>query len=87
MHGALTAAADLPFDLIISDIGLPDGSGIELMQLLNARTPIRGIAVSGYGMEEDIRRSREAGFMAHLTKPINFHQLEEAIHRIVRSEN
>jgi CheY-like chemotaxis protein/anti-sigma regulatory factor (Ser/Thr protein kinase) len=86
VQAALEAAAATTFDLIISDIGLPDGSGIDLMQTLTAKGPIRGIAVSGYGMEEDIRRSREAGFTEHLTKPINFKQLEESIHRIVESK-
>jgi PAS domain S-box-containing protein len=86
VKAALEAAAATTFDLVISDIGLPDGSGIDLMQMLTAKGPIRGIAVSGYGMEEDIRRSREAGFTEHLTKPINFRQLEESIHRIVESK-
>jgi PAS domain S-box-containing protein len=86
VQAALEAAAVTNFDLVISDIGLPDGSGIDLMQSLQANGPIRGIAVSGYGMEEDIRRSREAGFTEHLTKPINFKQLEDSIHRIVESK-
>jgi PAS domain S-box-containing protein len=68
-----------PFDLLISDIGLPDGSGLELMRQLVQHQPIKGIALSGYGMEEDVRRSKEAGFYEHLTKPINFKRLEAAI--------
>jgi CheY-like chemotaxis protein len=70
------------FDLLISDIGLPDGSGLELMRELLQRhpaTPIKGIALSGYGMEDDVRRSAEAGFLAHLVKPINLAKLNEVI--------
>ncbi|MEO5930871.1 MAG: response regulator [Candidatus Kapaibacterium sp.] len=83
MGRALEATEASHFDLLISDIGLPDGSGIELMQTLRDRKPIRGIAVSGFGMEEDIRRSHEAGFSEHLTKPINFKQLHEALQRLI----
>ena len=73
-----------PFDLVISDIGLPDGSGLELIRKVVAdRGPIPAIALTGYGMEEDIRRSREAGFTAHLTKPIDFTKLEAMIQQVV----
>jgi CheY-like chemotaxis protein len=71
------------FDLIVSDIGLPDGSGLELMRRVVARRgPVPGIALTGYGMEDDIRRSREAGFTAHLTKPIDFAKLEAMIRQV-----
>ncbi len=66
---ALAAAATREFELVISDIGLPDGSGIELMEQLRASYGLRGIALSGYGTEADRNRSREAGFVAHLVKP------------------
>ncbi len=71
------------FDLVISDIGLPDGSGLDLMRIIQAQRPVLAIALSGFGMEDDIRRSREAGFQAHLTKPINFPKLLDCIERIV----
>jgi CheY-like chemotaxis protein len=71
------------FDLIVSDIGLPDGSGLELMRRAVAlRGALPGIALTGYGMEEDIRRSREAGFTTHLTKPIDFAKLEAMIRKV-----
>ena len=76
---ALTVAATGTFDLVISDLGLPDGTGIELMQNLRAAHQLRGIALSGYGMEDDLVRSREAGFVAHLIKPVDFSQLKRAI--------
>ena len=76
---ALRAAATEAFDLVISDVGLPDGTGLDLMRELVAQRPIRGIALTGYGTEGDIERTRAAGFSAHLTKPIDFPQLEAAI--------
>ena len=76
---ALTAAANDKFDLVISDLGLPDGTGIELMQKLRALHGLRGIALSGYGMEEDLMRTRQAGFIAHLIKPVDFPQLRRAL--------
>jgi PAS domain S-box-containing protein len=79
LREGLAAAASGSFDLVISDLGLPDGTGFELMEKLRAGYGLRGIALSGYGMEEDLRRSREAGFRAHLTKPIDFAQLERAL--------
>jgi PAS domain S-box-containing protein len=67
-------------DLVISDLGLPDGTGMDLMRELGRRYGLRGIALSGYGTEEDVRRSLEAGFARHLTKPVNFQALEAVIH-------
>jgi CheY-like chemotaxis protein len=80
---AVEAATAEDFDLIISDIGLPDGSGLELMRQIRDRYAARGIALSGYGMEEDIRKSREAGFLAHLTKPVDFEKLQVTIARVL----
>lgn len=76
---ALELAAQEPFDLVISDLGLPDMSGLELMQQLHENYGLRGIAVSGYGMEEDIQRSYAAGFVHHLTKPIHMERLRQVI--------
>ncbi len=80
---ALQAAEnEAPLDLVISDIGLPDGTGHDLIRSLRAHVPLPGIALSGYGTEDDLRRSREAGFLAHLTKPVDFFTLEAAIRDI-----
>lgn len=79
---ARKAASSQEFDLLISDLGLPDGSGHELMADLKTRYALKGIALSGYGMESDIRRSEEAGFSVHLTKPVDLSALEEAISRV-----
>jgi PAS domain S-box-containing protein len=82
VESAMREARAQTFDLLISDIGLPDGSGLDLIRKLLAERPIKGIALSGYGMEEDIQRSREAGFEEHLTKPINLQKLEATIQRV-----
>jgi signal transduction histidine kinase/DNA-binding response OmpR family regulator len=80
---ALHLASESHFDIVVSDIGLPDGSGLDLMRQLRAKqSAIQGIALSGFGMEEDIRRSRDAGFAVHLTKPINFKNLVERIREL-----
>ncbi|WP_050028539.1 response regulator [Verrucomicrobium sp. BvORR034] len=71
-----------PVDLLISDLGLPDGSGLDLIKSIRNRLPLRAIALSGYGMEEDHQRSREAGFQEHLVKPVNFPDLLRAIERL-----
>ena len=72
------------FDLLISDIGLPDGTGWDLMKRVAAKQQkrLRSIALSGYGMDADLKNSREAGFMAHLTKPVDFKQLEQVIQEV-----
>ncbi|PYI87519.1 MAG: hypothetical protein DMF03_13230 [Verrucomicrobia bacterium] len=79
LRTALQLAADREFDVLISDIGLPDGSGIDLMSSLNHRRPLFGIALTGFGMEEDIRRSYEVGFSHHLVKPIDLNKLDSLI--------
>ena len=74
-------AADL--DLLISDIELPDGTGLELMREIGDQQKLPGIAMSGFGSEEDMRFSREAGFAVHLTKPVDLTRLEAAIAQFV----
>ena len=77
---ALILANQGDFDLLISDIGLPDGDGYQLMQQLRGeRLGLPGIALTGYGMEEDVNRSQAAGFTTHLTKPVSVKALENAL--------
>ncbi len=83
---AIAKAQTEKFDLLISDIGLPDRSGYELMRELRATNSLRGIALSGFGMENDINQARAAGFSEHLTKPINFERLDEAIRSLLVEE-
>jgi len=70
------------FDAVVSDIGLPDRSGYELIALAKQRHQIKGIALSGFGMEEDVRRSFAAGFDHHLTKPVDFRNLRTVLDEI-----
>jgi PAS domain S-box-containing protein len=79
---ASAAANGGPFDVLVSDLGLPDGDGYEIMRRIRAIRSMPGIAMSGYGMNEDRRRSREAGFSEHLVKPIDLPQLIAAIRRV-----
>lgn len=82
---ALQTAADYQFDVLVSDIGLPDGRGTELLEQLEdhrAAHPFVAIAVSGFGADDDLQRSQEAGFAEHLTKPVEFGALHAAIRRL-----
>ncbi len=76
---AIDLAARKDFDLLVADIGLPDADGYELMATLRERHGLKGIAVTGYGMEQDIARSKAAGFVAHLTKPVSAQTFEHAL--------
>jgi DNA-binding response OmpR family regulator len=80
---AREAAARERFHLLISDIGLPDGNGCELMSELRGSQGLSGIALTGYGMENDIARTREAGFATHLIKPLSVQSLEKAIAHVL----
>ena len=80
---ALAAAGKQRFDLLVSDIGLPDMSGWELMRELRQIRPIHGIAVSGFVDDEDRAKSLEAGFAMHLAKPIDINQLLAAIDSLI----
>ena len=82
LASARAAAVVEDFDLLISDISLPDGSGLDLMKSLCIDRQIKGISLSGFGMDSDIQNSRDAGFSAHLTKPINFQKLDALIQQI-----
>ena len=81
VRSAMEAAARNEFDLLISDIALPDGTGMDLMIQLRAVANVPGIAISGFGNNGDIERSLQAGFSEHLTKPIKLENLEAAIER------
>ena len=83
VRSALEAAVRNKFDLLISDIALPDGSGMDLMMQLRAISNVPGIAISGFGNNRDIERSLQAGFSEHLIKPIKLENLEAAIERAI----
>jgi HAMP domain-containing protein/signal transduction histidine kinase len=75
-QSALDLGTKEEFDVLISDLALPDGSGIDLMQMLQSTRPVLGIALTGFGMEDDARKCREAGFQHHLVKPIDLNKLD-----------
>jgi signal transduction histidine kinase len=80
---ALELAARSDIDILLSDIGLPDGSGYELMKALRPRRHLKGIAITGYGMDQDISLSKEAGFVTHLTKPVRREALDAALKTVI----
>jgi len=80
---ALRLAEAQTFDLLVSDVGLPDGTGFDLMREISKRHAMPGIAMSGYGLEEDVSRSFDAGFSEHLVKPVRVTQLEQAVRRVM----
>jgi len=83
IRSAMETAVRNQFDLLISDIALPDGNGVELMMQLHAISKIPGIAISGFGNNGDIEKSLEAGFAEHLIKPVKLDALEAAIERAI----
>ncbi len=68
VRAALESFSTTPVDLLISDIGLPDGTGIDLIRQIRETSPTPAIALTGFGMEEDVAACKAAGFDAHLTK-------------------
>ncbi len=83
VQSALERASEQHFDLLLSDLGLPDGSGVDVMQVLKERYNLSAIALSGYGTDEDVRASLDAGFAEHLTKPVSFQALRMALERLL----
>ena len=83
LASARDLAAKRHFQLVISDLGLPDGSGLDLMGELGDSGQLRGIALSGFGSESDVAAAKAAGFAAHFTKPVDWERLRHAIHRLL----
>jgi PAS domain S-box-containing protein len=81
-QSALEMVQSQKFDVVLSDIGLPDGSGYEVISQAKQKHPVKGVALTGFGTDEDIRRGKEAGFDFHLTKPVDFHELRAVLSQI-----
>ena len=79
LRDAEAAMSSEPFDLVISDLGLPDGSGLDLMRELSTCYALQGIALSGFGMDADLEHSKSAGFSYHLVKPVDIETLRAVI--------
>jgi PAS domain S-box-containing protein len=80
---ALAATQQQAFDLIVSDVGLPDGTGLDFIRAFREHSDAPAVALTGFGTDEDVRRCLSAGFTSHLTKPVNFGQLETMIENAV----
>lgn len=85
VDAALELLAREPFDLLLSDVGLPDRPGHDLMRIAADLYQIPGIAMSGYAMDEDIQKCRASGFSENLTKPVNVDQMRQVIQRVLAS--
>lgn len=82
---ALRLAASQRCDLVVSDVGLPDRSGLDLMRDLSRLYRIPGIAVSGYTEPADVSECERAGFARHLKKPVDFQKLLETVEELAMS--
>ena len=82
---ALRAAPALEFDVLLCDLNLPDGTGWDLMERLQQRAPVRGIAYSAFNEPEHIARSKKAGFVEHIVKGTSPENLLAAIQRVCRN--
>lgn len=80
---AINALMQEEYDLVITDLGLPDGSGLDVMQVMKQKE-VKGIVLSGQGMEADIVASMQAGFLNHLTKPVDIERLEAILRGILQ---
>jgi CheY-like chemotaxis protein len=81
-QSALEIVESKEFDVVLSDIGLPDGSGYDIIAQAKRKQPVTGVALTGFDKEEDFKRSKEAGFDFHLTKPIDFHELRTVLAQV-----
>jgi len=87
VNSALRLAKEGRFDVVVSDIGLPDGTGYDLMRQIRQECPIPGVALTGYGMDDDLQKSTEAGFADHVLKPVDAHQLEAILSRVTNTHS
>ena len=81
-YSALEMIAAKKFDVLLSDIALPDGTGYEIMAQAKRDQPIKGVALTGLDQDEDINRGKEAGFDYYLNKPVDFHQLRTVLGKV-----
>ena len=81
-QGALQLLESKEFDLVLTDIELPDGGGYNVVSQAKRQQPVKAIALAGFSTDEDIRRSKEAGFDFHLTKPVDFFELRTVLNQV-----
>ena len=86
VSSALKKAVDWPFDLLICDLSLPDGTGWDLMKKLSAKRPVRGIAFTAADSAEEIARSQRVGFIKHIVKGCPAEELTAVVAEALRTE-
>ena len=82
VRSALEIIRSGEIDVLLCDIGLPDGTGYEVVSQARQECEIHAVAITGFGTEEDIRRSKEAGFDFHLVKPVDLHELQTVLDQV-----
>jgi hypothetical protein len=82
VHRALEIISSGDIDVLLCDIGLPDGTGYEVISQARQKHPIQAVAITGFGTEEDLQRSKQAGFDFHLVKPIDLHELQTVLEEV-----
>jgi CheY-like chemotaxis protein len=81
-QSALQLLESKEFDLVLTDIELPDGGGYNVVSQAKRKQPVKAVALAGFSTDEDIRRSKEAGFDFHLTKPVDFFELRTVLNQV-----
>ena len=81
-QSALAMVDSNEYDVLLSDIGLPDGTGYDIISHAKQKGSVKGVALTGFGSSEDIQRGKEAGFDYHLTKPVDFHELRTVLAQV-----
>jgi two-component system CheB/CheR fusion protein len=87
MEDALNILPTVQFDVLISDIGLPDGDGWELLRRARLKPRVYTIAMSGFGQKSDRAKSEAAGYRKHLIKPFEPDDLDTALAQAVASRD
>ena len=84
---ALQAVDHEEFELVLCDLGLPDGTGLDFIEKLRQKRDTPAVALTGFGMQQDVERAQQAGFDAHLTKPVNIQKLEATIWKLLQDRS
>ena len=81
-QSALNTIDSKEFDVVLCDIALPDGNGYDVVAQAKRKRPVKAVALTGFSTTDDIKRSQQAGFDFHLTKPVDFHELRAVLGQI-----
>jgi len=81
-QNALNMIDSKEFDVVLCDIALPDGNGYDVIAKAKRKRPVKAVALTGFGTNDDVERAKKAGFDFHLTKPVDFHELRAVLGQI-----